>query len=525
MPSYLMQPRFVLWLSRLTSSIKTCDRMKKRISALIPCIALLTGTYSCNPPEAHQDPVVNGIMIDCSRLMEKREYYYRLINFMSEWEMNTLVLHFSDDHGLSIQLPGYEQLASANAFSPAEIRSLVQYADSLGIDIIPELEVFGHTRYITDHPDYQHLGLGQRDDRLAFNAIDPLHAETIPLLDALIQETAKLFNSEYIHLGCDEVALDGLADGMNEADVWVGHVNTVINLARKYGKQPMIWNDHVRKDSLIAQKLDKDVILVEWNYDPAYQPESLRRLKGAGFQKIIMAPSLACYRLRILPAEPALRNTDAMIPSVKSGDAIGIINTIWLPQRYIQNAMWYGIAYTAFQMNHAGRNGLTNFHAEFAQKVWHTDLTAELDMFLSRWRQLHLHRSFYIKAARGDFDYSDDQLIRLKEMATFSGQLSDSIPELTLETNQDIFDSMVLATRVLEALSQSLLFLGDEDAVSTSKAALIAELQAVIQAVDADWDTGRYSNDPQKYEPKYSNIAHSHLLVVLKMIEAKLLDN
>ena len=42
---------------------------------------------------------INGLMIDCARLLELPQYYYRLLEFMAEWKMNTLILHFSDDHG------------------------------------------------------------------------------------------------------------------------------------------------------------------------------------------------------------------------------------------------------------------------------------------------------------------------------------------------------------------------------------------------------------------------------------------
>jgi len=41
---------------------------------------------------------INGIMIDNVRLIEKHSYYFDLIDFMSEWGMNTLLLHFTDDH-------------------------------------------------------------------------------------------------------------------------------------------------------------------------------------------------------------------------------------------------------------------------------------------------------------------------------------------------------------------------------------------------------------------------------------------
>ncbi|MCX6993248.1 MAG: hypothetical protein NT011_08930 [Kiritimatiellaeota bacterium] len=39
---------------------------------------------------------ISGIMIDCSRLLERHAYYYRLIDFMADWETNTLVWYFTD---------------------------------------------------------------------------------------------------------------------------------------------------------------------------------------------------------------------------------------------------------------------------------------------------------------------------------------------------------------------------------------------------------------------------------------------
>jgi len=32
---------------------------------------------------------MNGLMIDMARLIEKKSYYYKLIDFMHEWSMDT----------------------------------------------------------------------------------------------------------------------------------------------------------------------------------------------------------------------------------------------------------------------------------------------------------------------------------------------------------------------------------------------------------------------------------------------------
>lgn len=486
---------------------------------ILLCVILCIGCTADEKAEAH---VFNGIMIDCSRLVEQHDYYFRLIDYMSEWGMNTLILHFSDDHGLSIQLPGYEHIAAPFAFSVEDIQSLVTYADSVGIDVIPELEVFGHTRYITDHPDYQHLGLKDHKDQLAFNAINPLHPETLALLGSLIREVSFLFPSKYIHLGCDEVDLSGLDENSLEEKVWADHVNAMSDTVRANGKIPMIWNDHVRKDSLIAAYLDKDVILLEWNYDPDYKPSSIPMLREAGLEKIIMAPSLACYRHRVLPSDLALKNTEAMIQTVRDGQSMGLINTIWLPQRYLQNSMWYGIAYTAYLMDTNAPVVRSEFHKLFVERLWGVQLTNDLDAFLTNWTKLHIHRSFFIKAAKHDYTYSDQQVAELRSVLELSQTTRNNLPRVQLDQNEDIFETMVLAVRVMEALCQSLLYLDSTNEATIDNEQIEEDLSSVIAAVGREWDRGRYPADPQKYQPKFSNIAHSHLLVLLKQIHADL---
>ncbi|MDZ7796936.1 MAG: family 20 glycosylhydrolase [Candidatus Marinimicrobia bacterium] len=230
----------------------------KKYFLLLSVILLL---LSCGSAK-HSDDPVNGIMIDCARLLERYDYYYRLVDFMAEWQMNTLVLHFSDDHGLSVRLPGFEKLARDHAFSPGEIRKFITYAAEKGIDVIPELEVFGHTRYITDHPDYRHLYIGEWSQELSFNAIDPLHPGTIMLMRGMIAAVADLFPSNFLHIGCDEVNLAPLhlEDETKEARVWTEYVNAMIDIVHEQGKTPVIWNDHLNKNENIAQMLRRDVV-------------------------------------------------------------------------------------------------------------------------------------------------------------------------------------------------------------------------------------------------------------------------
>jgi N-acetyl-beta-hexosaminidase len=293
---------------------------------------------------------INGLMIDCARLLELPQYYYWLLEFMAEWKMNTLILHFSDDHGCALNLPGFEKLAMPRAWEPDELQEFLSFAASRGIEVIPELETFGHTRYITDKTKYQHLSAGKRTNEIHFNAINPLHEDTLSLMSRLIQAVASAFPSKYIHIGCDEVDIDEYCQQRNLVSdiVWADYANRMIQIVQSVGKTPMIWADHVVKRKLVASRLHKDVVLVEWRYDDRITDDIIPRLQYYGFKDILVAPSLACYSDRFLPSHQRLENNDRMIAIGKENQVNGLINTIWCPWRSLPNAMHYGIVYSAW---------------------------------------------------------------------------------------------------------------------------------------------------------------------------------
>ncbi len=493
----------------------------KTLLPLFVFLGLVLLVMSCQP-RVQDKPLRNGIMIDCARLMEQHDYYHRLIDFMAEWGMNTLVLHFSDDHGLSIQLPGFEKLAHPRAFTPAEIKQLIAHANRRGIEIIPELEVFGHTRYLTDHPDYEHLYVGQKSGKLVFHAINPLHLETTQLMEDLIQEVVGLFPSKFIHLGCDEVKLNSLYESLDldEATVWTDYVNHLIGQVHDLGKTPMIWDDHLVKNQDIAQKLRKDVVLMEWNYEPNYSPDHLSKLIQMGYEDILMAPSLACYRLRVLPTQPALDNTRELAVAVEQGLSPGLINTIWLPMRYLQNSMWYGIAYSADLINHPGEFDLRAFHKRFAENVFGIPLSDELHEYLSQWPGLHLDRKAYTAITNNHYDLSDEpeKISELEGVNQLAQKLVSQFPQDQPVKNLEILASMQLSARVVQVISQGLLIMHDPTGDAAIESQWQAELERVIAAVDAEWDQGRYADDPQKFTAKFSNLESSYLLVVLKKL-------
>ena len=463
---------------------------------------------------------MNGLLMDCSRLLERHEYYHRLIDFMADWKMNTLLLNLTDDHGCALQLPGFRHLAMPNAFSTSEIGELIAHAGERAIEIIPLLQVFGHTRYLTDHPKHAHLFAGRKTRKIVFNAVDPLNPETTRIMRRLIGAVARLFPSRFLHLGCDEVNMAAFCKsrGLNEAAVWADYVNRMIGHARDRGKAPLIWGDHPADNEEIAARLRKDVILVEWRYYENPREDAIRRLRKTGFKDIVAAPSLACYLHRFLPTEGALKNTRRMARFAAKYELMGVINTIWCPWRYVQKTLYYGIAYSARVVAGGGKIRVKEFRREFARKVFGTRLTDTLNRFLTAWPKLAVPYPVCEKFSQKRPVFDRKQRERLKEVNRLGERVLGLAGKYQPAKNRDIWNAMVLAARAVWLLSESCMLQAERAPAPERRTAYNRLLREVRNDLSAEWDRGRFADDPRKFRPVFPNEVDQHMLILMNRL-------
>jgi len=463
----------------------------------------------------------NGLMIDCSRLMERHDYYFRLLDFMAEWGMNLLVLHFADDHGLAVRLPGFSEIAVERALTAAEVRKLQAHARRRGIEVVPELETFGHTRYLTDKPRYGHLYAGRKHRKLTFNAVDPLHPETLRVMRRLMRATARLFDSPNIHIGCDEV---NLADycrergGLDEAETWVGHVNRMIALARECGKTPLLWADHLLHDPRIAAGVDKAAVPVIWNYwDVNGRDPGIGVLKRAGFERLWVAPSVGCHLCRFLPSRRALGNVAHLARCGRRFGAEALLNTVWCPYYYVQGAIYYGIAYSAEACRAGGRIPLKPFHEKFARKVFGVGLSRPLAKFLAGYGKVDIDNATAAKIIYSR-RLSGEQWRHL-EVASAAGKAILPLAEqIHVRRNEDIWRAMVVAARAAWVCAENLL-LRRRRGSAARRLACNRTLRQARREVADEWDRTRYPDDPRKTRTAFPNEQDAYALILLRRLK------
>lgn len=184
-----------------------------------------------------------GLMLDVSRHFFTEEEIRKLIDQMAKYKFNILHLHLSDDQGWRIEIKGLPELTKTGAWRvprtglwwerepPAEgeqasyggfytqdqMAGLIRYADSRHIQILPEIDVPGHSRAAI--AAYSHLSCTKLQYKVnpgSYFQDLPGHPyssvvlcagqeQTYDFLEKVFSEVARLFPFEYIHVGGDEV--------------------------------------------------------------------------------------------------------------------------------------------------------------------------------------------------------------------------------------------------------------------------------------------------------------------------------
>jgi Glycosyl hydrolase family 20, catalytic domain len=324
---------------------------------------------------------MRGLMVDAGRVPESVEYYRRVIEFCAEWELNVLQFRLADDQGSAVRFTSVPDLAAhTDALTPEQLRSLAGYAQSRGVDLIPELESFGHTGYITRSPAYAHLLDNDPRGSSEFTGVIPVHPETLQIFEKLYRELASIFPSKYLHGGCDEVNWGGSAlsrkalQTKTRTQIWAEYLNSLNHIAEGLGKEWIVWGDLVvHKEPEILGLLNKNILIMDWNYSDnssARVRETLLKVVANG-SRCIGAPGLVNYKWGARVGVEQLRNIDAYAEAYLGEDApgsLGVILTNWVPSRYIQNSIWDGFAYAAVAFQQGTATAQTSGFHRFVEK-------------------------------------------------------------------------------------------------------------------------------------------------------------
>ncbi|MGW3987975.1 beta-N-acetylhexosaminidase [Streptomyces sp. NPDC004830] len=171
-----------------------------------------------------------GAMLDVARHFQPLPYLLRYVDLLALHKINVFHLHLTDDQGWRMPVSAYPKLTEigghrrrtmrgpsgdhhdgtphGGAYTRAELGRLVAHAAARGVQVMPEIEMPGHSRAAL--AAYPHLG--NRPERAldvwtrwgVCDTILGVHEEVLDFCRTVLEEVMDVFPSQHLHIGGDE---------------------------------------------------------------------------------------------------------------------------------------------------------------------------------------------------------------------------------------------------------------------------------------------------------------------------------
>lgn len=176
-------------------------------------------------------------MLDDARHFFGKDAVKRCLDHMAECGLNVFHWHLTDDQGWRLALPGFPELARLGSvrpfspprgsdtgsdgipygpffYTPEDAAEIVERAASLGIDVVPEIEMPGHSRaLLAAYPGLACEGASfERTPLCEFGICGDIICagcdEALETFERIIDAALEIFPGGFFHIGGDEVPKD-----------------------------------------------------------------------------------------------------------------------------------------------------------------------------------------------------------------------------------------------------------------------------------------------------------------------------
>ena len=181
-----------------------------------------------------------GVMLDVSRnAVMKPNEVKNFATIIKSFGYNTLQLYTEDTYEIEGE-PYFGYMRGR--YTTEELSDIVKYCEKIGMEVIPCIQTLAHLDQIfrwKPFHDLQDVGGVLLAD----------YEKTYALIDKMFSSLRKSFTSKYVNIGMDEAHLLGLGRYLekhgfqNGFDILHRHLEKVLEIANKYGFQPIMWSD------------------------------------------------------------------------------------------------------------------------------------------------------------------------------------------------------------------------------------------------------------------------------------------
>lgn len=191
-------------------------------------------------------------MLDVSRHFFPVEDVKHFIDLMALYKFNKFHLHLTDDQGWRIEIKSWPNLTTHGGltqvgggkggfYTQEEFTDIVAYAAKRYIEIIPEIDMPGHTNAaLSSYPDLNPDGVDvpplYTGTEVGFSTLTVHKDLTYAFIDDVVREIAALSPSPYFHIGGDE----SHATPMDDYRYFIQRVQKIVV---SHGKTMVCWEE------------------------------------------------------------------------------------------------------------------------------------------------------------------------------------------------------------------------------------------------------------------------------------------
>lgn len=230
----------------------------------------------------YPDYAIRGFMMDCGRKFIPMDFLRDYVKMMAYYKMNTFQIHLNDNGFKQYFEHNWDKTYAAfrleSEFFPGltardgyytkkEFVDFQLMADSLGVEIIPEIDVPAHSLALTHYrPE-----IGSKE--YGMDHLDLFKPETYQFVDSLFREYLEgrnpVFVGKRVHIGTDEYS-NKKAEVVEKFREFTDHY---IRFVEGFGKQACVWGALTHAKGTTPVK-SKNVMMSAW-YNGYAEPKEM----------------------------------------------------------------------------------------------------------------------------------------------------------------------------------------------------------------------------------------------------------
>jgi hexosaminidase len=222
--------------------------------------------------EDEPDLPYRGLLLDVARQRHSPDMIRQMIDLCRLYRLSHLHLHLTDNESFTFPLAAYPHIPTPNRhYSRQELTELVEYAHKRGIQLVPEIDLPGHSRRLNEaEPGIFTSGFGEAHG----NVICLGSPDVFEAVATILDEVCEVFRySEYVHIGGDETNMSFYDNcpvcrkGMerfspsNAESLLRDYVIRAAEVVKRNGKKAIVWEGFSNDAGI---EIPSDITVVAW---------------------------------------------------------------------------------------------------------------------------------------------------------------------------------------------------------------------------------------------------------------------